>query len=72
MAVVTIIAATYMGRVLAGSGNSVVTRATGADDLSMVNSYSRLKSYGTVAVFADICCLHVNRAFARGGDAVVA
>ena len=72
MAVITIIAAAYMGRVLAGCYYTIVTRATGANDLSMVNSYGRLKSNCAVAVFADICRLHVNRALARGGYAVVA
>ena len=71
MAVITVVAAAYVGRVLAGSNNSIVTRATGANDLSMVNSYGRLKSNCAVAVFADICRLHVNRAFARRGYTVV-
>lgn len=72
MAVITINAAAYMGRVLTGCYYTIVTRATGANDLSMVNSYGRLKRYRAVAVFADICRLHVNRALARGSYAVVA
>lgn len=72
MAVITVVAAAYMRRVLAGCNNTIVTRATGANDLSMVNGDGRLKSYCAVAVFADIGRLHVNWAFARGGYAVVA
>lgn len=72
MAVITIVATVYVGRVLAGCDNTIVTRATGANDLSMVNGYGRLKTYCAVAVFADICRLDVNWAPARGGYAVVA
>jgi len=72
MAVITVVAAAYVGRVLAGRYHAIVTRATGANDLSMVNSYCRLKRYRAVAVFADICRLNVERALARGGYAVMA
>ena len=71
MAVITIIAAAYMGRVLAGRNNTIVARATGADDLGMVNRYGRLESDRIVAVFADTGRLHVNWALARRGYAVV-
>ena len=72
MAVVTIIAAAYMGRVLAGCDNAIVTRATGANDLSVVDGDGRHKSYRAVAIFADTGRLYVNRALARRSQSVMA
>jgi len=72
MAVITVVAAAYVGRVLAACNNTIVTRATGANDLGMVNGYGRHKSYGAVAVFADTCRLYVNRALAGRSQTVVA
>jgi hypothetical protein len=72
MAVITVVAAAYVGRVLTGCDNTIVTRAAGANDLGMVNGYGGHKSYGAVAVFADTCRLYVNRTFARRGQTVVA
>ena len=69
MAVITVVAAAYVGRVLAGCNNTIMTRTTGAYDLGMVNGYGRHKSHGAVAVLADTCRLYVNRTFARRGQA---
>ena len=71
MAVITIITAGDMCGVLAGCNNTIMARATGANDLRVVDSEDRLKGHCTVAVFADICCLHVNRASTCGGHAIV-
>ncbi len=72
VAIITIVAAAYVGRVLTGSDNSVMTRAAGPNDLSVVNGYGRHKSHRAVAVFADTCRLYVNRALAHRSQTVVA
>ena len=41
MAIVTGIAARYVGRIFSGRGYAVVTRATRTDDLSVVNCADR-------------------------------
>jgi len=71
MAVITIIAAADMRCMLAGCNNTIMARAAGTNDLRVVDSDGRLKSHCTVAVLADICCLHVNRASTCGGHAIV-
>ena len=72
VAIITIVAAAYVGRVFTGSDNSVMTRAAGPNDLSVVNGYGRHKSHRAVAVFADTCRLYVNRALAHRSQTVVA
>ena len=71
MAVITIVTAGDMGGVLAGCDNTIMARTAGANDLRVIDSDSRLESHCTVAVFANICRLHVNRASTRGGHAIV-
>ena len=72
MAVIALIIARDVGRMFTGCGNPIVTGATSAEDLSVVDSRGGHKSYGAMAVLADVCRLHVNRTLANGGNAVMA
>jgi len=69
--VVAIVAAGKVRWMLADCNNTIMARAAGANDLCVVDRDGRLKGHCTVAVFADICRLHVNRASTRGGHAIV-
>ena len=71
MTVVTLITTGDMCWMLAGGGDAIVTGSASADDLSMVNGHYRHESCGAMAVFADICCLHVNGTLAHGGKPVM-
>ena len=64
VAVVAIIAARYMRRMLAGCRGAVVARATGPQYLRMVDGYHRFEGGRAVAVFTDIGGLYVGRALA--------
>ena len=72
VAIITVVTAAYMGRMFAGSDNSVVARAAGPNNLSVVDGYGGHKSHRTVAVLADTGRLYVNRALARRGQTIVA
>ena len=71
MTIVTLIATGDMCWVLARGGDTIVTRPASTDDLSMVNSHGRHESYSAMAVFTDVCRLHVNRTLAHGGKPVM-
>ena len=71
MAVIAIIAAADMGGVFTACNNTIMAGAAGANDLRVIDSDGRLKTYCAVAVFADICGLHVNRASTGGGHAIM-
>lgn len=72
MAVIAIITACYMRRMLAGRRGAVVTGTACSQDLGVVDRYGRLESGRVVAVFADIGGLNVGRAFASCCRTVVA
>jgi len=72
MAIVAVIAACYVSRMLANSCRTIMTRAARAEDLGMVDRIHGLPYVRAVAVFADICRLHVLRTLASRVDAVVA
>ncbi len=72
MAVVTIVAASDMCRILAACNNTIMAVAAGSDNLGVVDREYRCPDIRRVAVFADIRGLNVGWRFAGGLDAVVA
>ena len=72
MAIITGIAACNVSWIFSGCGHAIVTRATGTDDLSMVDGADRCPDVGGVAVLADITRLNVCEVLARRIVAVVA
>jgi hypothetical protein len=72
VAVVAGIAAGEVRRVLAGCNYAIVTGATGADDLGMVDAKYGRKYVGVMAVFANVAGLNVRKVLANGAHAVVA
>ncbi len=71
MAVVAIIAAGDMRRVLACRNNAVVAGAASADYLSVIHCESWNPDVGIMAVFANIRCQNVRWVLAGRFDAVV-
>jgi len=71
MTVVAIITTRDMCRMLTSRNNTIVTCATGAQDLGVIDRCGRLESDSTVAVFTDIRGLHMDQALAGGGRAIV-
>jgi hypothetical protein len=72
MAVVTSIPAGQMVEVFSTRDNTIVTRATGSDDLHVVDNVDRRERTGVVAVFTNNCGLYMCRVFARRGHAIMA
>ena len=72
MAVVAIIAAGDMRRVLACRNNAVVAGAAGSNNLGVVHRVSWNPDIGVVAVLANFCSQNVRWVFAGRFDAVVA
>ena len=72
MAVITVVIARQVSRILAGRGHAVMARAAGTHYLGVVNGKGRRPYIRVVAVFADIARLNVRGALARGFRAVVA
>jgi len=72
MAVVAIVAAHNVRRVLARRGNTVVAGRADADYLQMVNGVGRRPNDVVVAVLADIRCRNMRGILASCADAVVA
>ena len=72
MAVVAVIAARNVCRVLAGRRHAIVTGAAGTNDLGVVNRVRGHEYTGVVAVFADGSRLDVRRVLADRIRAVVA
>ena len=64
MAIVTIVAAGDMGRMLAGGYDAIVAGVAGSDDLRVINGEHWREYVGVVAVFTDICSLNVVLVFA--------
>lgn len=71
MAVVAVIAAGDMRRVLACCSDAIMAGATAANDLGMVNNDDRRKHSRAMAVFANVRRLHVSRIFANRFRAVM-
>ncbi len=71
MTVVTLLATGDMCRMLARGSDAIVTRSAVADDLRMVNVHGGHESDSAMAVFADICRLHVNGTLAHRGKPVM-
>lgn len=57
--------------ILAGCLGAVVARRTGAQNLIMIDRNRRLPDSAAVAVFANVCCLHVCRSLAGRIGAIV-
>ena len=66
MAIITVIAAGDVCRMFATRGNAVMARATGADNLRVINSRSRREHGRAVAVLANVGRQNVCRVFANG------
>ena len=72
MAVIAGVAARQVSWILPGRRYAIVTRATSADDLSVVNGVDWRPNVGVMAIFADVACLNVCEILARRGAAIVA
>ncbi len=72
VAVVAGIAAGEVRRVFAGCNYAIVTGATGADDLGMVDAKHGRKYVGVVAVLANVAGLNMRKVLANGVHAVMA
>ena len=72
MAVVAIIAAGDMRRVLARRNNAIVAGAAGSNNLGVVHRESWNPDIGVMAVLANFCSQNVRRVLAGRFDAVVA
>ena len=72
MAVVTVVAARNVRRVLAGGGHAVVAGATSAQNLGVIDRYYGCEHSSRVAVFTNIGCQRVRGILARGIGAVMA
>ena len=71
MAVVAIIAAGDMRRVLARRNNAIVAGAAGSNNLGVVDRESWNPDIGVMAVLANFCSQNVRRVFAGRFDTVV-
>lgn len=71
MAIVAVIAACYVGRMLANGRRTIVARTACSKDLRMVDRIHWLPDIRVVAILANICRLHMLRALAGRVDAVV-
>ena len=72
MAIIAVVAAGDMRRVLAFSNDAVMTGATAANDLGMIDDYNGHKHRGAVTVFTDVRRLDVCRVLADRFRTVVA
>jgi hypothetical protein len=72
MAVIAVVTAGDVSRVLAGRRDTVMAGAAGTHHLCVIHGSHWRKHIGVVAVFADIRRLHVCQILASGFDAVVA
>ena len=72
MTVVAVSAAGDVVQVFSGCRDTVMTRATGAQDLCVVHGKHGRKHIGRMTVFANVARLHMRRAFACRVSAVVA
>jgi len=72
VAVITVITARNMRRMFTGGGNTVVTGATAAQHLGVIDSNCWLPYRRAVAVLANVRCLNMSRAFASCMCAVMA
>jgi len=72
MAVIAIVAATDMGRVLASSDRSIVARRACTDYLRVINRIRRLKERRVVTVFAHVARQNVILVFTYCRRAIVA
>ena len=71
MTIVAIIATGYVRRVLAGRRHAIVTAATIAEDLCVVDREHWREHCRRMAVLTNIGCLHVRGVLAGGKRAVV-
>lgn len=72
VAVVAGIAAGEVRRVLAGCNHAIMTGATGADDLGMVDAKHGREYVGVMAVLANVTGLNMRKVLANGVHAVMA
>lgn len=71
MTIVAVIAAAYVCWTLAGRRDAIVTTATVAEDLCVVDREYRCENRCCVTVFANIRCLHMRGVLAGRKCAVV-
>ena len=72
MTVIAVVTAGDVREVFTRCRQAIVTGATGADDLRVVNGVCRCPDIAVVAVFTNIGCLYVRQRFAVGFDTIVA
>lgn len=72
VAIITVVAAGDMRRVLASCNSAIMTGATAANDLGMIDDNHRYKNRRAVTIFTDICRLNMRRVLAGCFRAVVA
>ena len=72
MAILAVVAAADVCRILAGRNLAIMTGAAGTDDLRVVNGIDRVPDIGIVAVLAKVRRLDMRCTLAGGFDAVVA
>ena len=72
MTVIAVVTARNMRRLLAGGGDTVVAGAATSDYLRVIDYHNGLPHIGGVAIFTDVRCQGVCRAFARCVCAVMA
>ena len=72
MAIVTIVATDYVGRVFTGRGIAVMAGTTTAEDLYVIHGYGRHPDSSVVAVFADVRGLNMRHVLAGRRCAIVA
>ena len=65
MAVVAVVAARNVGRMLAGRRGAVVARAAGSKNLRVIDHIRRREHVRIVAILANISCLDMCRALAN-------
>jgi len=72
MAVLAVVTAGNVRRILAGRGETIMARTTRTEDLRVVDGVGRRPDVAVVAVFANIACLYMRLCLAGGLDPIVA
>lgn len=72
MAVIAIVAARDMRRMLACRRRAVMARTASTEDLCVVDSIGRRENIGIVTILTNVSCLYMGRNLANGINTVVA
>lgn len=71
VAIIAVIAARDMRRMLADCDNTIVAGATGTDHLGVINSEHGRENIRVVTIFTNVTGLNMSRVFSGGVNAVV-